>query len=381
MNSRKIIRRLYIKYSRLTEKHKKFTRSAKWKKIQKYEQRKRYNCNKEHTNKKHNHDMIVFPNYIDFEKNLKNIQFLTKDIREKIKRNNYSINIELNQLRDISLNGLLYSISEIDMLQKAKPIKKPGSNSKRLRYNKKHGIDKNNEKLKYMLYKIGFFKNFGIKKPYKIKEKTKEKYFLSIKTSVFAETKYIADVRDFITDQIKFLEDKEIQDYFDDAISEAMANSVEHAYIEETPYRKKGKWWLCGHYDKSANFIEFSFRDYGVGLRKTIEYNSNGKIKAFLRQTINKLNKTDADIIKMLVNDELPKYKGKQGRARGYGFKTFKTFAKKILYNCEMQIMSGSGNYQYKYYNGKEYENMADMGFKIDGFLISWKIFMKDKKC
>ncbi len=63
--------------------------------------------------------------------------------------------------------------------------------------------------------------------------------------------------------------------------------SVEHGYIEKTENRKKGKWWLCGHYDKKENYLEFSFRDYGVGLRKTLEYNSDDKVKSFFRSILN----------------------------------------------------------------------------------------------
>jgi hypothetical protein len=153
--------------------------------------------------------------------------------------------------------------------------------------------------------------------------------------------------------------------------------SVEHGYIKDTPLRQKGKWWLCGHYQKETNSLEFAFRDYGVGLRETLEYNSNESIKSFLRSIQHKI-KSDAEIISLLVNDELPKYKDNKDKVRGYGFKKFKEFAKNIGYKCEMKIISGNGKLDYRYLPKckTEEENLTEMDFEILGFLISWKIYL-----
>ncbi len=77
----------------------------------------------------------------------------------------------------------------------------------------------------------------------------------------------------------------------------------------------------------------------------------------------------------------LPKYKGKKDKVRGYGFKKFKEFAQNIEYDCEMKIVSGSGRYDYKYFSTSKVdeENLTNMNFKINGFLISWKIYLGDE--
>lgn len=292
-----------------------------------------------------------------------------------------SIRIDLSQMKTISINGLLYLVSEIDILQSRKDMNRFNF-SKVFKYNAKFGPSKNNIKLRYLLDKIGYWEYFGIKTPYKVDSSIENEYFLSIQTDTLSKSQYVAQLRDFIYEKVHFIKSEAIQDYFDDAITEAMANSVEHGYIKETPFRTKGKWWLCGHYEKKKDYLEFSFRDYGVGLRSTLEYNADNMVKSFMRNVRTTVTKSDAQIIKELVNNKLPKYKDKKDKIRGYGFKKFKEFAQNIGYNCEMKIISNHGKYDYRYfaYNGTEEENIETLNFDVKGFIISWKIYLGDKK-
>ena len=90
--------------------------------------------------------------------------------------------------------------------------------------------------------------------------------------------------------------------------------------------------------------------------------------------------KSDAEIIKLLVNDKLPKYKGKKDKIRGYGFKKFKEFASKMDCDCEMKIISGRGQYKYIASLSREEEILDEMDFSTDGVLISWKLYLSRKK-
>ncbi|WP_193220878.1 hypothetical protein, partial [Aliarcobacter butzleri] len=250
---------------------------------------------------------------------------------------------------------------------------------KGFKYNNRYGINQNNEKLKYLFLKIGFWDYFRIKQPYKISRDAENEYFLKIQTDVEAKTKYVAELRNFMTDIVPFIKNETIQEYFEDALTEVMANSVEHAYIDNIPYREKGKWWLCGHYNKNNNCLEFSFRDYGVGLRRTLEYNTSEVIRKFIRELGYKFQ-NDSEIIKLLVNDKIPKYKNKKDKIRGYGFKKFKEFANNIGYNCEMKILSGKGKYKYTYntHTKESKEELGKLDFDLGGFLINWKIYIEN---
>lgn len=345
------------------------------------EKRKKKRKKSRKSNWEKKYDVILIPKDIDFKDNISNIELLKSEFKKIIALSHARTRINLSKLNNISINGLLHLISEIDILQS---IKNQQNKTSQFKYNSKFGIKKYKRKLRYLLREVGYWEYFNIKKPYSIDKETKNDYFLSIETGTISESCYVAKIRDFILKKVDFLETEEIQEYFDDAITEAMANSVEHGYISETDHRMKGKWWLCGHYDKNANYLEFSFRDYGVGLRKTLEYNSSDKIISFFREIILNNQLKDADIIEILVNDKLPKYKAKNDKVRGYGFKRFKEFAKNIEYNCEMKIISGNGKYDYTCsYNDNdneknETETVTNMDFSINGVLISWKIYLGD---
>lgn len=375
MKFREYRRRKWKRYKQLKSQNLKFKKCVDWLKIKKYENKKRAKYLKSHTN--NNIDkMLIIPSNLDFKTNINDVKLLTDRVKQYLQLSYHHTRIDLSQLNTISINGLMYLISKIDTIQNRKAQTRFNLISK-FKYNPKYGLNKNNDKLKYLLYKIGYWDYFGIPKPYEINSTLDEEYFLSIKSDTISKSEYVAELREFISKKVHFLKNDIIQDYFDDAITETMSNSVEHGYIDQTSYRVKGKWWLCGHYDKNNEYLEFSFRDYGVGLRRTLEYNSDNGVKSFFRSIMN-TNKSDSEIIKLLVNDKLPKYKGKKDKVRGYGFKKFKEFAQNISYDCEMKIVSGNGRYDYKHYavSGNDEEILTDMNFKIDGFLISWKIYL-----
>ncbi len=382
---RKIRRRLYLKYKFLIEKNISFQRVKNWKKISRYEQyksklfSKRLLEKKTKTIKKKTHPFkryIKLGSKLDFGKNVDNIKKMNEEIKNNMKLNKAAIRINLSKIKEISINGLLYFLSNVDLLDNSRTYEKYNIN-KDLKYNKKYGINPNNEKLKFLFLKIGFWDYFNIKNPYVISNTTENEYFLKIQTDITANTRYVAELRNFMTSIVPFIKNDVIQEYFEDALTEVMANSVEHAYIEDLPYREKGKWWLCGHYNKTNNCLEFSFRDYGVGLRKTLEYNSSETIKKYIRQIGHHFS-DDSKIIQLLVNDEIPKYKNNKNKVRGYGFKKFKELANNIGYNCEMKIFSGKGKYSYIYdintKNGKE--ELGSLDFDLGGFLINWKIYV-----
>lgn len=352
-------------------------KSRKFHKILKSKQLRKQN--KVIVEKNLNHgNRLELPKIINFTNGWDNIKVLYERIKAYHKTSTSNISINLSKLNEISINGLVYLVSEIDRIKNHKKSLKVTDYNKEFKYYAKYGVNPNNEKLKYFLSAVGYWGYFGIKNPYKIQKNIEDDYFLSIKTDTLSKSFYVAEVREFISQKIDFLKDDLIEEYFDDAITEAMANSVEHGYIKRTPTRTRGKWWFCGHYNKIDNYLEFSFKDYGVGLRKTLEYNADDSVQSFIRNITNR-TKSDAEIIKLLVNDQLPKYKGKKDKIRGYGFKKFKEFASKINYDCEMKIISGRGQYKYISSLSNEEERIDDMDFPIDGVLISWKLYLKGK--
>lgn len=393
MNKKIKRRKIYKNYKSLEKDNIRFYRIKNWKKIKRYinkksqkylqlkkiisEKKSQVKKNSNHVKSTHN-PFIKLGSIIDFEKNIDNLMKMNDDFIEAQKIHKAAIRIDLSKIKEISINGLIYLISHVDMLSNSRVYNK-FCVKRDLKYNHKHGLNPNNEKLKFQFLNIGFWDYFQIKKPYEVKVDTNNDYFLKIQTDTTVRTRYVVELRNFMTNIVPFIKDDTIQEYFEDALTEVMANSVEHAYIQEVPYTKKGKWWLCGHYNKLNHCLEFSFRDYGVGLRNTLEYNTDDKIKKYVRE-FNYWFKSDAEIISLLVNDKVPKYKNKKDKLRGYGFKKFKEFANNIGYNCEMKILSGKGKYKYTFNadTNEGIEKLEDLDFELGGFLISWKIFISN---
>jgi len=388
---RKVRRERFKKYKIVKESENNFNfkESKVFLELLKYEKRKRsrfnklkLNCNKKRKSINFENQQCIQRKPLDLPKNI-GFDLNLKDTEELIKKTNklqvlIGQRVNHKKLKNISTDGLLLLVSIIDKTLKLFRQKR-NFREMDFGYNPKYGIKKDNEKLKYLLLESGYWNYFGIKKPYSIDSK-EENYFLSIKSSNKLEMKEIVSVRKFINEKVDFIVNEEIREYFDDAISEAMANTIEHAYIKDTPNRTKGKWWLCGYYGKQKNYLEFSFRDYGVGLRSTLNYRKGERVKNFLRDL--KAEKRDSELIKLAVNDQLPKYKQKKNNKearRGYGFKRFKKFAKENGLDSEMLIVSGKGKYNYSIENALENERIEELSENVDGFLIRWKIYLNKK--
>ena len=111
-----------------------------------------------------------------------------------------------------------------------------------------------------------------------------------------------------------------------------MGNALEHAYPDNFSElgKIKGKWWICGHYDKIHEIIDLVFYDYGVGIRRSMKYNLGEDADIAFVDRIKDARpfKSDADLIEMAIDNGLSKYKNYLDHDRGKGFKRFKDLQK-----------------------------------------------------
>ena len=63
---------------------------------------------------------IKLGSVIDFEKNVDNIKKMNYDFIEAKKVHRTSIRINLSKIKEISINGLIYFISHVDMLSNSR---------------------------------------------------------------------------------------------------------------------------------------------------------------------------------------------------------------------------------------------------------------------
>ncbi|WP_026803614.1 hypothetical protein [Aliarcobacter lanthieri] len=380
-NRRKYIRKrwLVIEKSRsLLKDH--YVTPIDFNKIRKYEKRKSRIAKRTKTPPLSNLELGI---KIDFEDNINNLFNITKQFKKYINshiRKGFKINH--NELKEVSIDGLLYLVSQITKITNISNIsntKKDKPKNKDLKYNKRFGLQNADDKLKYLFHSIGYWNYFGIKKPYEIPQNIEDNYFLSIKSSTISDIKSLNYIKNFIKDQVSIFDEYELEYKLDDAIKEAMGNSLEHGYPKDFMEigKDKGRWWICGHFDNKTKILQIIFYDYGIGIRESISRNMGKNAEKEMWDRISdNVFKNDADLIEDAVQGQLSKYKHYSERDRGKGFKRFQNLAKSLNLNCELKVISGKGKYIFTYdkITKNKYTNKYNLDNSIDGMLIMWKI-------
>ncbi len=314
---------------------------------------------------------------MDFVDHIDTMVEFTNQVKNIKKLQTKKLQINHKKARSISVAALLYIVAQIDYLIDLKY----GTKEKRLKYSKKLGLDPHNDKLKYLFHKIGYWRYFGIKKPYKIPRAIEDVLFLRIHTNTSDKFEYLNEIKKFIQKQVKLFDDYEKEYKFDDAVKEALGNALEHAYPSDfdEPGKKKGKWWICGFYDKTDKYLEIIFYDYGVGIRESIRRNLDQEADRSLWDKIQDGLVHDGKLIEIALTAELSKYKRYKERDRGKGFKRFRDFAKALGYNCTLVVVSGNGVVHINIDENQEHINSHKIQGRLDGMLIKWQIRIGEK--
>ncbi len=156
----------------------------------------------------------------------------------------------------------------------------------------------------------------------------------------------------------------DIRDKFSDALMEAAANTVEHAYSSESSYHID-KWWLTASLNKISNEVSFVFYDQGLGILNTLEKaNKNIKFKRLVDDGINIFGYSKGDILRKLITTNLSQYKDNR---RGNGLISFKSFIDEVE-DGSLSISTDNFTYLAKEDKIIEFDN------KLNGTLIVWKI-------
>jgi len=364
---KKLKRKRWLIYRKLITNNVNFKKPKDYKKLKRYFSAKRKN--------KIEIEILNLPAHINLQKNINEMIQFTDNVK---KLSNYPIpRIKINHklIKEASVGGIIYILGQVDYLVNIRV----NSNNSKLSYSKKSGLP-NDEKLKYIFYKIGYWDYFKISKPYKITKETEDKFFLKIHTDTMSKFTLLNDLKFFIKERTNILDDYEIEYKFDDAVKEALGNTLEHAYpIDFNQKGKtKNKWWACAFYDKNEKFLEVIFYDYGVGIRESIKRNLNKEADRNLLDKIKDEISHDGKLLEIALKGTLSKYKGYKERDRGKGFKRFNDFARTIRYNCNLIVISGNGMVKITY-NKQEEFIVKKFNGKLDGMLIKWQIFLKEK--
>lgn len=304
------------------------------------------------------HIVIDLPEILSIEINYRKV-FLEKIdlIRTYLPSKKYRCSIDHSKITRIDPEALLVLAAEIK-----RSVSK--EHNRYLTYNKNYAPK--DEQVIRMLNSIGYWKHFNIKME---NTNDKKRKYLKIIHDTTANNMHVVELREFFEDKLNFLTD-ETTGMFDDAISEAIANSVEHAYIKEQELITIDKaWWLSGSYNIETKELFFGCYDQGIGVKDALGHLDNRLVKKWI-ENLKIMTQSDSNVIETLVTKELPKYKNTD---RGHGFKHFIKFIEDYSHGS-LNIYSKKGECKFVKQEESIITQKYDYDDSLHGTLIVWKI-------
>lgn len=302
--------------------------------------------------------LITLPEVLSLEKEYRE-EFLKeiKKIRFFLQSKKYSCSIDHSKITRIDPEALLVLSAEIK-----RSVGK--THLRYMSYNKEYAPK--NEQVIRMLNSIGYWEHFNINN---VDMSDLKRKYLKILHDTKADNIHVVELREFFENKLNFLTE-ETTDTFDNAISEAIANSVEHAYIKKQKFKIiKKAWWIAGSYSIETKELFFGCYDQGIGVKDTLGHHDNRTIKKWV-DMLNLMMKSDADVIETLVKKELPKYRHKD---RGHGFKHFIKFINNYTHGS-LNIYSKSGECKFIKEEDSTITHKCNYNDSLDGTLIVWKV-------
>ncbi len=302
--------------------------------------------------------VITLPSVLSLDNEYRK-EFLEKmeEINKYLPSSKYKCSIDHSYIERIDPEALIVLAAD---------IKRCVAKNKFLRFNHKYAPK--NEQVMITLNSIGYWEHFNINK--KELSTDKKRSYLKILHDTQADNMHVVDLREFFTKKLEFLNDVDAEEMFDDAISEAIANSVEHAYIKKQDRVIIDKaWWLSGSYDTDTNELFFICYDQGIGVKEALSHLDNRLVKKWVHD-LQVLFKSDSDVIETLVTKDLPKYKNTD---RGHGFKHFIKYIENYTHGS-LNIYSKKGVCKFVKENDSIVTHKENYHKPLNGTLIVWKI-------
>ena len=159
-------------------------------------------------------------------------------------------------------------------------------------------------------------------------------------------------------------------------VSEAVANSVEHAYRFPRPDGFAGlpktRWWMFTQLRDSV--FTMAVCDLGCGYRATINQTVPEKFIAEVAQAFGAGNRDAIAIHTAMEYGRSGTRQSERGRGSRDAFSVLQTHGA-----GELMILSNTGWMQYTFLGGKEYtKNQGELGIDIRGTIVWWKLPLKE---
>lgn len=294
---------------------------------------------------------ITIPPILDLNENRDKLIGLLKNIQDGL-LNKKRFRIDHQDMASITMEALLMLVSEIERCTTISNIKLKGN----------YKLFPKSKEINDLLCKIGYWDYFNIPSKKRNKKTENSQSYLKIIGDTKISGEKIGSLILFFENLICF--DSSTKDKFSDALMEAAANAVEHAYSSPQEIKSINKWWLTASLNKDTNEISFIFYDQGLGILNTLESGQGHiKLKRLVAGWINE-GASKGGILRKLITTNLSSYKDER---RGNGLISFKTFIDDVE-GGELSIHTENVSYSAISDSIQQYHT------NISGTLIAWKI-------
>lgn len=295
---------------------------------------------------------INYYNNRDFEVTNK---FLS-NLRDCVLKNN-RVYIDFSLTKNISAAAMLSFLAEVDVLTKKSKF---GLNAISFSHPKE-------KKIESILNQVGFYDL--LRKPKRETERYDDVTFWKYTSGSCSEPLLAKGMMVEIKKELERNSSKKLYRGF----TEAMSNSVEHAYIDDlmhTENDETAKWWtFAGIHEKHLTVV---ICDKGVGIPSTLPKTQGVSVlnKIFKKLGVSLANVKDSTYIKASTTLQ----ETRTGELnRGKGLNDIKSVIDSIG-DGFMGIFSSKGRYIYKGKTGNINEVLKDYKSSVNGTIIEWTI-------
>jgi anti-anti-sigma regulatory factor len=260
------------------------------------------------------------------------------------------VTLDFSRLTRISAAGVVMLLSKCQVAFQGK------TNSVKL-------VLSHNDRMNRALSEVGFFDLLDKKVP-----QTKnypDLTYIRSRSGYMADTSVVEELLDELHERLP-----KVARQLTGAISEAINNSVEHAYshIDHHMLSQKGRWWSLGQV--IDNKLAILICDLGQGIPVTFPKKVAPGIFVNLIESVGGSVNNDADIIRVAtIGGESRTLKGHRGKGLKEIIETVE-----LVPNSYIYIHSNFGAYSNKNVNGKLLGNTRGFPVSISGTLIEWII-------
>jgi hypothetical protein len=305
-----------------------------------------------------NREHIVLPNTFSLRTNRKDTLSVIEQIRTAVFTSGYQAYLYFDNVEEIEVGATMLLAAEVF---RCNSLRRRGAVDPVI------GNYPTSIKVFAQLKEMGFFRLLKVAEPIKVPENTLDSnrpIFLQFNMSARVESEFAANFVDVVTKDIFAMEPRS-KGQMVAALKEAMSNSNEHAYAEETeiPALKK-RWWMAGHLDFDNHEMMVMLLDLGIGIPNSLKPDLFEVLCAIFwdRRWVPR----DSDMIAAATEV----YRTSTGRGgRGRGFRDMKRFVDSCD-DGELRVLSNRGSYTY----AKGMELTAEHDDSIGGTLIEWRV-------